>query len=216
MALGQNGLHASAPEWYARFIQIITDPTVAYLLLLAGLYGLFFELLHPGFIAPGLFGLLSLLIALYAFQFLPISYTGLLLILIGLLFLIGEVLVPCYGSLGFIGTVAFILGSILLMGTDNAGAQIAWSAIFAMAVINILVLVFLFGMAIRARRRPLQHGNLLMIGATGYTLGEVNPDGQAMIRGEIWSIHAKSPIDAKKLVRVIAIEGLRLEVEEII
>ncbi|KTC85091.1 NfeD family protein [Legionella brunensis] len=203
------------PDWRMRFLQAITDPTVAYLLLLLGIYGIFFELLNPGFVLPGVIGAISILIALYALQLLPISYAGLGLIILGIIFIIAEAYAPSFGALGFGGTVAFIIGSILLIDTKNYGYQIAWSAILAMAAVNILILFTLGAMAVKSRKQKPQHGVSILLGAEGRSLGAINLEGQAVIRGEIWTVHAKTPIVADKRIKVVATKGLQLEVEEI-
>ncbi|MCE0722117.1 NfeD family protein [Legionella resiliens] len=202
------------PDWRTRFLSIITNPTVAYLLLLLGIYGIFFELVNPGNILPGVIGAISMCIALYALQLLPISYAGFFLILLGIGFIIAEAFVPAYGSLGIGGTIAFIIGSIMLIDSDNQTYQIAWSAIGAMALVNILFFVIILGMAVKARRQSVKHGLIVLIGAKGRTLGDINLEGQAFIRGEIWSVHSKKFIAASKPIKVIGASGLLLEIEE--
>lgn len=203
------------PDWRMRFLLVITDPTIAYLLLLLGIYGIFFELMNPGFIAPGVIGAVSMLIALYALQLLPINYAGLALILLGLIFIVAEAFVPSFGALGLGGSVAFIIGSILLIDTEHESYQIAWSAIWAMAAANIIVFIALLGMAIQSRRKPVQHGTQLLIGSKGRSLAMINLEGQAVIRGEIWSVYAHEPIQADKPIIVVGVDGLKLEVREI-
>ncbi|WED43026.1 NfeD family protein [Legionella cardiaca] len=203
------------PDWRMRFLQVITDPTVAYLLLLLGIYGIFFELVNPGFMLPGVVGAISILLALYALQLLPMSYAGLGLIILGILFIIGEAYAPSFGALGFGGTVAFIIGSILLIDSNHNSYRIAWSAIWAMAAANLLILLTLGTMTFKSRKKKLMHGIAVLLGAEGRTLGEVNPQGQAVIRGEIWAVHSKQPIAADKRIKVIATQGLQLEIEEI-
>ncbi|WP_165474745.1 NfeD family protein [Legionella nagasakiensis] len=202
------------PDWRMRFLLVITDPTIAYLLLLLGIYGIFFELVNPGFIAPGVVGAISMLIALYALQLLPVNYAGLALILLGLIFIIAEAFAPSFGALGLGGTVAFIIGSILLIDTEHESYQIAWSAIWAMAAANVIVFIILLSMAVRSRRKPIQHGTQTLIGAKGRSLGVIDLEGQAVIRGEIWSVHASDPIHADKPIIVIGADGLNLEVKE--
>ncbi len=202
------------PDWRTQFLSIITDPTVAYLLLLLGIYGIFFELVNPGHIFPGVIGAISMCIALYALQLLPISYAGFFLIILGIGFIIAEAFVPAYGSLGIGGTIAFIIGSIMLIDSDNQTYQIAWSAIGAMALVNILFFVIVLGMVVKARRQSVKHGLIVLIGAKGRTLGDINLDGQAFIRGEIWSVHSKKFIAARKPIKVIGTSGLVLEIEE--
>nr|WP_232505630.1 nodulation protein NfeD [Legionella clemsonensis] len=202
------------PDWRLRFLQVITDPTVAYLLLLLGIYGIFFELVNPGFIVPGVVGAIAILVALYALQLLPINYAGLSLIILGIFFIIAEAFAPSFGALGLGGTAAFIIGSILLIDTEHNNYQIAWSAIWAMAAVNLVVLLTLAAMAVKAKKRKPQHGVNLLLGAEGRALSEIAPQGQAVIRGEIWAVHAKEPIAANKRIKVVATQGLQLEVEE--
>lgn len=203
------------PDWRMRFLLVITDPTIAYMLLLLGIYGIFFELMNPGFIAPGVIGGVAILVALYALQLLPINYAGLALILLGIVFIVAEAFAPSFGALGLGGTVSFILGSIFLMDTELEHYQIAWSAIWAMAAINIMILVLLMKMLMKSRRNPILHGTNVLVGATGRTIGGIDLRGQVMIHGEIWEVQAKSPIEANKPVKVLKAEGLLLEVEEL-
>ncbi len=202
------------PDWRTRFLSVITDPTVAYLLLLLGIYGIFFELVNPGNIFPGVIGAISMCIALYALQLLPINYAGFFLIVLGVGFIIAEAFVPAYGSLGIGGTIAFIIGSIMLIDTNNQMYHIAWSVIGAMAFVNILFFGIILGMALKARRQGVKHGLVVLIGAEGRTLGDINLEGQAIIRGEIWAVRSKKSIAANKAIKVIGTSGLVLEIEE--
>lgn len=202
------------PDWRMRFLLVITDPTIAYMLLLLGIYGIFFELMNPGFIAPGVIGGVAILVALYALQLLPINYAGLALILLGIVFIVAEAFAPSFGALGLGGTVAFILGSIFLMDTELEGYQIAWSAILAMAAVNAMILLLLMKMLMKSRRNPILHGTNVLVGATGRTIGRIDLRGQAVIHGEIWEIQAKRPIEANQSVTVLKAEGLLLEVEQ--
>lgn len=202
------------PDWRTRFLSVITNPTVAYLLLLLGIYGIFFELVNPGYVLPGVVGAVSMLFALYALQLLPINYAGLGLIILGILFVIAEAFTPSFGALGVGGTVSFILGSIMLMNTEHLAFQIAWSAIWAMAVLNILIFVLVLGMLIKSRNQKIRHGLETLVGAKGRALGDINLEGQAVIKGEIWNVHARSPIAANKSIKVTRASGLLLEVEE--
>lgn len=203
------------PDWRMAFLQVITEPTVAYLLLLLGIYGIFFELLNPGFMLPGVIGGISILLALYALQLLPINYAGLGLVLLGMIFIIAEAFAPSFGALGVGGTIAFIVGSILLIDIDDNSYQIARTAIWAMASANLLIIFVLSAMTIKARRGKPQHGLSILLGAEGRSLGKINLQGQAVIRGEIWTVHAAKPIPADKRIKVVAAKGLQLEVQEI-
>jgi membrane-bound serine protease (ClpP class) len=210
-----NNLHVkqSAPNWRMKFLWIITDPTLAYLLLLLGIYGIFFELVNPGFIAPGVIGSVAILVALYALHLLPLNYAGLALILLGISFIIAEVFAPSFGILGLGGTVAFILGSVLLIDPTYESYRISWTAIGAMAVFNLLIFLVGFHLALRSRRQPLQNGLSVLIGVSGKTLSAIAPQGQALIHGEIWSVYSKHPIKSNHPIKVIATKGLYLEVE---
>lgn len=203
------------PNWRMRFLLVITDPTIAYLLLLLGIYGIFYELVNPGAIAPGVIGAVAILVALYALQLLPINYAGLGLIIVGIAFIVAEAFTPSFGVLGLGGTLAFIVGSILLIDTEQESYQIAWSAIGTMAAVNVLIFVVVLGMVIKSKKKPMQHGSNVLIGAEGRALGAIKLQGQAVIHGEIWSVYAKQPISAGKPIKVVAAEGLRLEVEAI-
>jgi membrane-bound serine protease (ClpP class) len=214
--ISTNDLHINQvkPDWRMRFLWVITDPSIAYLLLLLGIYGIFFELVNPGFIAPGVIGAVAICVALYALHMLPISYAGLALIFLGITFVIAETFVPSFGALGLGGTVAFILGSVLLIDPDYESYRISWSLISAMAAFNVMLFLVGLNLALRSRRRPVQNGANMLMGASGKTLGLVEPRGQAMINGEIWSVYSKHAIRADAQVKVVAIKGICLEVEE--
>ncbi|PUT41923.1 nodulation protein NfeD [Legionella taurinensis] len=210
----KNSIERIHPDWRTQLLLIITDPTIAYLLLLLGIYGIFFELMNPGFVLPGVIGAIAMLVALYGLQLLPVSYAGLGLILLGIVFIIAEAFSPSFGALGIGGSAAFIFGSILLIDTDHQSYQVAWSAIWAMAAVNILVLFTLLGMAIKSRRHEVQHGTAILVGAEGRAMEDIDLQGQAVIRGEIWNVHASQPISKNKKIKVIAAKGLLLEVKE--
>ncbi|TAL63128.1 MAG: nodulation protein NfeD [Legionella sp.] len=207
-------IHPINPDWRTRFLSIITDPTVAYLLVLLGIYGIFFELMNPGHVLPGVVGVVAMIIALYALQLLPVNYAGLGLIIAGIIFIIAEGVTPSYGALGVGGTIAFLIGSVMLMDTDFATYQIAWPVIAGMAFTNILVFIVLFGMLMKSRKQKVRHGLDVLVGARGRSLGAIDLQGQAVIRGEIWSVQSQKPIAADKPIWVVATSGLTLEVEE--
>ncbi|KTD66296.1 NfeD family protein [Legionella spiritensis] len=202
------------PDWRTKILMVITDPTIAYMLLVLGIYGIFFELLNPGFVLPGVIGAIAILVALYALQLLPVNYAGLALILVGIAFIVVEAFTPSFGILGIGGTAAFVIGSILLLDSEHQHYQIAWAAIWAMAAANILVMLTLLGMAVKSRKKQIQHGLEVLIGAQGRTLSRVDPEGQAVIRGEIWQVRSVQPIDKDKKIKVKGAGSLLLDVEE--
>lgn len=202
------------PDWRTHFLSLITNPTVAYLLLLLGIYGVFFELVNPGFVLPGVIGAIAILMAFYALQLLPVNYAGFLLIIVGIGFIIGEAFLPSFGSLGVGGTIAFLLGSVMLIDDPNQADHVAWSVIWAMALVNIILFIILLGSVSKTRHQKIHHGLDTLVGVQGRTLGDINPNGQAMIRGEIWSVCSSHFIAADKPVIVVSASGLVLHVIE--
>jgi membrane-bound serine protease (ClpP class) len=201
-----------APDWRSRLLTVITDPSMAYILLLVGIYGLFFEFSHPGFVLPGVAGIISLLLALFAFQLLPINYAGLGLIILGIAFMIGEVFVSSFGVLGIGGVIAFVFGSVMLIDTGVPGYGIPWAVIVPVVVISALLMFVVLRMAIQARQRPVVSGRDELIGRCGEVLEGHEREGWASVRGENWRVRSAVPLARGQKVRVVGIEGLLLEV----
>ncbi len=203
---------AVEPDWRSRFLALITDPSIAYILLLLGIYGLLFEFYNPGFGLPGVAGAICLLIAFYALQLLPVNFAGVALLVLGIAFMIAEVFMPAYGSLGIGGIIAFVLGSVMLIDTDIPGFALPWSLIAAVALLSALVIVVVVGMAMQARRRPVVSGAEEIIGAAGEVLEDIESEGWALVHSENWKVKSGVPLKRGQRVRVIAINGLVLEV----
>ena len=211
------------PDWRSHVLAVITDPNVALLLLTIGMYGLFFEFASPGFVLPGVAGAICLLIGLFALQLLPISYTGLALIFLGIAFLIAEAFLPTFGTLGFGGIVAFAAGALMLIDTDAPGYGVPLTTIAAITAAGAVFVFFVSSFAYRARRRPVVTGSEAMLGSTGEIIDAplVPVDGQAgsrnvgwaRVHGERWRVTAAAPLAAGARVRVVARHGLMLEVE---
>ncbi len=202
------------PDWRSRVLSAIADPNIAYLLMLAGIFGIFFEFSNPGFVLPGVAGAISLLLALFAFQALPINYAGLLLILLGIAFMTAEAFIPSFGVLGIGGIVAFVLGSVMLIDTDIPGFGISWSVILPVAIASALFIFFVIGMALKARRRPVVSGQEKLIGDIGEVLDDFDgKEGWARVHGETWRIRSKLPLSRGQRIRVVRMEGLLLHVE---
>lgn len=200
------------PDWRTRILSVITDPNVAYVLLLVGIYGLFFEFSNPGFVLPGVAGAICLLLAMFAFQMLPVNYAGVALIALGIAFMVGEAFLPSFGALGIGGVIAFVMGSLMLIDTEVPGFGIAWPLVAALALGSAAFLVFVVGMALKARRRPVVTGREEMIGAEGEMLEDAQGEGMARVHSEIWKVRAAAPLRAGQRVRVIAMDGLTLDV----
>ncbi|HEY6044704.1 MAG TPA: nodulation protein NfeD, partial [Nitrosospira sp.] len=198
------------PDWRVRALAVITNPAVAYVLMLVGIYGLFFEFSNPGFVLPGVAGAICLLLAMYAFQLLPVSYAGLALILLGIAFMVAEAFLPSFGALGIGGIIAFVAGSLMLIDTNMPAYGIPWPMIATAALASALFLVFVIGMALKARRAPIVSGREELIGAVGEVLEDTPGEGMARIHGELWSVRSAHPLVHGQKVRVTGIDGLVL------
>ena len=209
-------LNRSVPDWRSRLLGVITNPNVAYILMMIGIYGLILEFSNPGAIVPGTVGAISLLLALYAFQLLPINYAGMGLILLGVALMVGEAFEPSFGILGIGGVVAFVFGSIILIDTGVPGFGIDISIIVTFAAISALVFIFVIGMAIKARRKKVVSGLEELLGGEATVINGFEQQGTVSIHSEHWQAHSKTPLNDGQLVRVIGIKGLTLEVEPIV
>ena len=204
------------PDWRSRLLAVISDPNVAYILMLVGIYGLIYEFANPGMLLPGVAGAISLILALFAFQVLPVNYAGIGLIVLGIAFMIGEAVVPSFGALGIGGIIAFVIGSVILLDTNVPGYGISPSLIAAVALVSALFFIFVIGMAIKARRRPIVSGREELIGAVGTVLEDFDKDGRIRIHGEVWSACSSEPLHKGQQVRVHGMRGLVLNVEPVI
>jgi membrane-bound serine protease (ClpP class) len=205
-------LETVEPDWRGRLLAVITDPNVAYILLLVGFYGLILEFSHPGTVAPGTVGVICLLLALYAFQVLPVNFAGLGLILLGLALMVAEAFAPSFGALGIGGAIAFVIGSLMLM--DSApGFGIDPLLIAAFALASLLFFGVLLGFVLRARRRPVVTGREELLNAAGIALEDFSDAGKIRLRGEIWNARAETPIRRGERVMVKRLDGLTLWVE---
>ncbi|WP_126464000.1 NfeD family protein [Sulfuritortus calidifontis] len=200
------------PDWRSRLLAVIGDPSVAYILMLIGIYGIIYEFANPGFGLPGVVGAISLLLAMFALQMLPINYAGLALIVLGLAFMVAEAFVPSFGILGLGGVAAFVIGSVMLIDTDLPGYGISWGLILPFALASALFLFFVVSMALRARRRPVATGREEMLGALGEVLEDFEHTGWAHIHGETWQVKSRVPLNRGTRVRVTGMDGLVLEV----
>ena len=202
------------PDWRTKFLGIITNPSVAYLLILVGAYALLFEFMNPGLILPGVVGTIALLVAAYALHLLPVNYAGLALMLIGIGFMVAEAFLPTYGSLGIGGLIAFVLGSIMLIEDTNVpGFEIPIALIGGVAAASAGFLIFVIGMLVRSHKRPVVSGREHMIGAAGEALEDFDGEGWARVRGEQWRVRARGPVRRGERLRVTAMQGLVLTVE---
>jgi membrane-bound serine protease (ClpP class) len=201
-------------DWRTRVLGVITNPTVAYLLILVGIYALIFEFMNPGIVLPGVVGTIALLVALYALHLLPVNYAGLALMLLGIAFMVAEAFLPAFGSLGVGGIIAFVLGSIMLIeDTELPGFDIPLALIAGMAAASAGFLIVLLSMLARSRRRAVVSGREHMIGATGEALADFEHEGWARVHGEQWKVQSSGPLRRGQKLRVTGMHGLVLSVE---
>lgn len=201
------------PDWRNKLLSVITDPNILPILMTLGMFGLIYEMLNPGFVFPGVLGGICILLALYAAQVLPINYAGLALILLGILFMIGEAFVPSFGALGIGGVIAFIIGSIILIDTDYEGYGISIPFISTFALANALFFFAMLSMALKARHKPIVSGREELIGSVGEVIEAVENYGRVRVHSENWQAKSNVPIPPGEIIRVTGIEGLTLIVE---
>lgn len=204
------------PNWRTRFLSVITDPNIAYLLMLLGIYGLFFELYNPGSVVPGVVGGIALLLALLAFQALPINYAGLALILLGIAFMISEAFLPSFGVVGIGGIIAFAIGSVILIDNGVPGEVsfgISRPLIAGITLTTAAFFFFIIHTLVRIRSRPVVSGRENLIGAKGECLSNESGKLRVYVQSELWNAQASTPVAPGQLIKVTGINGLTLKVE---
>jgi membrane-bound serine protease (ClpP class) len=196
-----------------RFLNIITDPNVAYVLMMLGMLGLFFELSNPGVILPGVIGGISLILAFFAFQSLPINYAGLLLILFGIVLLVAEIKIVSHGILAIGGMISMALGSLMLFDSPEVGFRVSWWVIAPSVGATAGLFLFVVAAGVRALGRPPATGAEGLIGKTATVRERLGPEGQVMVSGEIWRAVAEGEaLEPGAQVRIVAVDGLTLKV----
>ncbi len=203
------------PDWRTRVLAVITNPSVALILIMVGVYGLLFEFMNPGSTVGGVVGGICLLLALYALQLLPVSFAGVALILLGIAFMIGEAFLPSFGVVGFGGIVAFVVGALILIDTDAPGFGIPLALIGTLALLSAVLIGGVMGMALKARRRALVSGDAGLLGSlvTVTAVMAGNPFcGVVLAQGEQWQVQCATPLQPGQSVRVTARHGVMLQV----
>lgn len=201
------------PDWRNELLAVITNPNIAYILMLLGIYGLFFELSNPGFILPGVIGAICLLLALYAMQVLPVNYAGLGLIILGIAFMVAEVFAPSFGALGIGGIISFVIGSIILFDADGSNIQVAIPVIITVTVISSAFFLVAMRLVYSSFRKPVVSGMEEMLDSMGEVIEDFDHTGRIHIHGETWQAQTTSPLKRGDKVKVTAIEGLKLHVK---
>jgi membrane-bound serine protease (ClpP class) len=203
----------SKPDWRTQLLAVITNPTVAYGLMVIGIWGLLLEGYNPGAVLPGVVGSICLLVALFAFQILSVNYAGLALVVVGTALIIAEFFFPTYGSLGVGGLIAFIVGSLILFDTDIPGMNVGRPLIAAFATVGGLMILGIVYMATRAMRHPVATGTEGMIGADAEVVADFTGKGRVRYGGELWNARSSAALRAGQLARIVKVEGLTLWVE---
>lgn len=205
------------PDWRTNVLGAITHPGVALLLMTIGVYGLLFEFMNPGFVAPGVIGAICLLLGLYALQLLPVNYAGLALIALGLLFMVGEAFLPSFGVLGLGGVVAFIAGALMLIDTELPGYGVPPGLVAGLGLASLLLVTGTVRLALNTRRRPVKSGAAAFIGAEARVedVAAGGCDVWVRLDGELWKAVGTAPLRRAQTVRVIARQGLVLRVAPI-
>ncbi len=201
------------PDWRTRLLAVITNPTVAYMLMLLGIYGLIFEGYNPGAIVPGVVGAIALLLALYALQLLPVNYAGMALIVLAIILMIAEFLMPSFGALGIGGIIAFVIGSVILIDTDVPGYGVSMPLIISLSTSGALVLLGIIWLAMKSRQRPIVSGAEEMSQTTAEAIDDFDLEGPVWVHGERWRARSTAPVRKGQKLRVTRMDGLLLHVE---
>src|SRR5262245_10695778 len=203
----------AAADWRTELLAVITDPNVDFILMLIGVYGLIFEFLNPAAVAPGLIGSISLLVALYALNLLPINYAGAALVLLGIGLMVAEAHIGSFGVIGVGGIVAFVIGAIMMFPSGAPGFTLSLSVVAAATATTAALFLLVLTMLLRSRRRPVVTGKEGLLGAEGETVAWDGEEGRVRVNGEIWRARARLSLQPGARIKVINREGLVLVVE---
>jgi len=201
------------PDWRTKVLSIITNPNVAYILMLLGIYGIILEFSNPGSLVPGISGAICLLLALFALHLLPINYAGAALILLGILLMLAEAFAPSFGALGIGGAIAFGFGSILLIDTDAPGFELNIFVIIGVTLASAFVFIVVVALAMKAWRRPVVSGSEGIVGAEATALEDFSGEGRVRLKGELWKARTSAPLREGDRAKVTQLDGLTVSVE---
>ncbi len=203
--------------WRFDLLDILTDPNIAYILMMLGMYGLFFELYNPGSVVPGVVGVICLILAFYSFQTLPVNYAGLALIIVGVIMFLLEIKITSYGILSVGGVVALFLGSVMLINSPEEMMRISWTVIAPVVIVTLLFFLFVVGFGIKAQARKVTTGVDGMIGETAVVMMPVSSGqiGQVSVHGEIWTAWSDHAIEKDQKVKIVKVDNLKLKVEKL-
>ncbi|MEJ2542661.1 MAG: nodulation protein NfeD [Calditrichaceae bacterium] len=200
-------------SWRQRLLDTIINPNIAYILMMIGMAGIMLEIYNPGSILPGIVGGVSLIVALYAMQTLPVNYAGLLLIIFAIVLFLLEIKIPSFGLLTIGGIISMVIGSIMLFDTDLPYLQIAWEVIAIVVTLTTLFFIFAIGMAVRTHRKKPTTGQQGMVGEVGEVYKKLDPNGTVIIHGEYWKAFSDSNINKGQTVKVIECDDKHLTIK---
>ncbi|MCP5365536.1 MAG: nodulation protein NfeD [Hyphomicrobiales bacterium] len=203
----------SEPDWRTQLLAIITDPNVASILMMIGIYGILLEFYSPGLVGPGVIGAICLLLALYAFHVLPVDYSGLALMILGVALMVAEAFAPSFGILGLGGIAAFVIGSVMLIDSDVPGYGVDWRLVGGVGAAAGATFAIMTWAVMRARRRPVVSGLEQMIDSQGPVLRWSDGEGAVRVHGEVWRARSESALRPGEIIRVRRVDGLTLDVE---
>jgi membrane-bound serine protease (ClpP class) len=202
------------PDWRTSLLAVVTNPNVAFILMLIGVYGLILEFFNPGAVAPGVIGAISLLVALYALSLLPINYAGAALVVLGIALMVAEVHLGAFGALGVGGIAAFVIGALMMFPARTPGLALSGGVIAGAAIASAALLLVVLASLLRSRRRPVVTGGEALIGAEGETVSWQGGEGRVRVKGEIWLARSSAPLAAGSRVKIVGRDGLVLRVED--
>ncbi|HEY2531473.1 MAG TPA: nodulation protein NfeD [Xanthobacteraceae bacterium] len=203
------------PDWRTELLSLVTNPNVAFILMLIGIYGLILEFFNPGAVLPGLVGAISLLVALYALALLPINYAGAALVLIGIGLMIAEVHIGAFGAIGAGGIAAFVIGALMMFPASVPGVTLSGAVVAGAAIGSAVLFLLVLAALLRSRRRPVVTGGEALIGAEGEAVFWQGEEGRVRVQGEIWRARADAPLKAGAPIKVVKRDGLVLLVHAI-
>jgi membrane-bound serine protease (ClpP class) len=203
------------PDWRTDLLQLVTNPNVAFILMLIGVYGLILEFFNPGAVAPGLVGSISLLVALYALAFIPINYAGAALVIVGIGLMLAEVHIGAFGTLGVGGIAAFVIGALMMFPARTPGFELSGAVIIGAALGSAALILLALGALLHSRKKPVVTGSEALIGAEGEAVFWEGEQGRVRVKGEIWRARADAPLKAGTHIRVVSRDGLVLLVQSV-
>jgi membrane-bound serine protease (ClpP class) len=212
LALAQAPIEAIEPDWRTQMLGVLSNPMLAMVLMMIGVYGLFVEFTSPGFGVPGTAGAIALLLALYSFHLLPVNWAGVALLALGAVLMIAELFLPSFGALGVGGFIAFILGGLMLFDTDEPAFDVGWPFVVGLALTSALAIAAFGAFALKSRRRPVVSGREEMLGAPGIVFAVDPGTAWAEVHGERWRVRSGAPLAIGDRVRVAGVDGLTLDV----